>query len=169
MRKLFALLLTLCLLLSGCWDYKDLNKLSVVSGIAFDNAADGGIKVTLEIVDRSSSPRSDGLRTRAVAESGRDAESAVEKLARGLDFELYYGAIAVAVFARDTPKAELKSWLLRKHEVRETVYVIYADDAGEMLQTEEDGGIAAYKLRDILNASKEARPLELYKTVRQDG
>jgi len=168
MRKLFILLLPACLVLSGCWDYKDLNKLSIVSGIAFDNAEDSGITVTLEIVDRSSSPRSDGLRTRTVAMTGRDAESAVKELSKGLDFELYYGAVAVAIFGKDTPRDELKTWLLKKREVRETVYVIYADKAGEKLQTDEDGGIAAYKLRDILNASKEERPLELYRVGRRE-
>jgi spore germination protein KC len=167
MRKIIALLLPLCLLLSGCWDYKDLNKLSIVSGIAFDKAEDGGITVTLEIVDRSSSPRQDGLRTRAVEASGHDADSAVEKLAKGLDFELYFGVAAVAVFGKDTPREELKTWLLKNREVRETMYVIYADKAGEKLQTEEDGGIAAFKLRDILNASKEEKPLELYQIGRR--
>jgi spore germination protein KC len=166
MRKFLIFLPVLCFLLSGCWDYKDLNKLSIVSGIAFDRGEGGGIKVTLEIVDRSSSTKKEGLRTRTVAGSAGDVNSAVEKLARGLDFELYYGAVAVAVFGKDVPREELEAWLFRNRELRETVYIIYADKAGEMLQSKEDGGIAAFKLRDILNASKEEKPLELYKLGR---
>ncbi|MDR0293185.1 MAG: hypothetical protein LBH95_03420 [Oscillospiraceae bacterium] len=158
-----ALILWLCVFCSGCWDYKDIDKLSVVTGIGFDRAEGGGIKVTLEIVDRSSSPKKEGLRTRAVSGAGRTAEDAVQKLARGLDFEMYYGAMAVAIFGKDTPREELREWLLNKREVRQTVYVLYEDEAGKLLQTEEDGGIAAYKLRDILDASKREKPLELYR------
>ncbi|MDR0326402.1 MAG: hypothetical protein LBI19_09945 [Oscillospiraceae bacterium] len=164
MRKYLAALLAFCFLpLSGCWDYKDLNKLSIVTGMAFDSAEDGKVKVTLEIVDRSSSPKKEGLRTRAVEVTGRDADEAVRKAAKGLDFELYFGAMAVAVFGKDTPYGDLRGWLLKNREVRETVYIVFAEEAGAMLHTEEDDGIAAYKLRDILDASKDAKPLELYK------
>ena len=166
MRRLLLLLLPCCLLFAGCWDYKDLNKLSIVSGIAFDNAKDGGITVTMEIVDRSSSPRQDGLRTRTVKASGKNPDQAVYKLSKTLDFELYYGAMAVAVFGKNVPCGELKTWLLQNREVRETVYVIYAEEGWKKLQTEEDGGIAAFKLRDILNASKEKSPVELYQIGR---
>jgi len=166
-RKTVLLLLSVCFLLSGCFDYKDLNKLSIITGIAFDKAEEGGVTVTLEIVDRSSSPKKDGLRTRTVAESGRDAEEAVKKLTRGLDFELYYGAMAVVIFGKDVPRKELETWVLSKREVRETAYIIYADDAGAKLHTDEEDGIAAYKLRDILDASKGERPLELYQIARR--
>ena len=163
MRKFLTLVLPVCLLLSACWDYKDLNKLSVVTGMAFDTEADGRLRVTLEIVDRSASPEKEGLRTRSVEASGRDVEEAVGKAERGLEYKLYYGAMAVAVFGQDAPADKLQKWLLDNREARETVYVIHADEAWKKLQTEEDGGIASYKLRDILDASKEEKPLELYR------
>jgi spore germination protein KC len=158
-----TLIVLLCLLLSGCWDYKDLNKLSIVTGMAFDQAKDGKLKVTLEIVDRSSSPKKEGLRTRSVEVTEKNAKEAVQKAARGLDFELYYGALAVVIFGDGVKEGELLDWLHDNREVRETVYIVRAEKAGKKLQTEEDGGIAAYMLRDILDASEDAKPLELYR------
>ena len=163
MRKLITALLLFCFLLSGCWDYKDLDKLSIVTGMAFDKAEDGRLKVTLEIVDRSSSPKKEGLRSRIFQQEGRNVDEAAQKLSKGLDFELYYGALAVVIFGKETPRPELRQWLLDNREVRETVYVVYAEDAGELLLNKEEDILAAYKLRDILEASKDEKPLELYK------
>jgi spore germination protein KC len=162
MRRCLPLFLILCVLLSGCWDYKDLNKLSIVAGMAFDRDEYGNLKVLAEIIDRSSSPKKEGLRTRVVEATGRDMDEAEKALSKGLDFELYYGAMAVVIFSGDAPAEDLRKWLLNNREVRETVYIINSDDAGELLQTEEDGGIASYKLRDIMEASKDEKPLQLY-------
>jgi hypothetical protein len=98
-----------------------------------------------------------------VDETGGSVDEAVRKLAKELDFELYYGAMAVAIFGSGEPDMEILSWLIKNHEVRETVYAVFDPKAGELLQTEEDGGIAAYKLRDILDANKDEKPLELYR------
>ena len=166
MRRLIPLLL--CFVLSGCWDYKDLDKLSIVTGMAFDRAEAGRIKVTWEIVDRSSSPKKEGLRSRVFEQTGRDIDEAAQKLSKGLDFELYYGALAVVIFGQDTPRAELRQWLLDNREVRETVYVICAEEAGELLLNKEEDILAAYKLRDVLDASKDEKPLELYKAGDED-
>jgi spore germination protein KC len=160
-RKLIWVLLPL--LLTGCWDYKDINKLSIVTGMAFEDADSGEILISLEIVDRSSGPNDEGLRTRVVKTEGENVDDAIGKLSKGLDFELYYGAMAVVIFSGDEPRPEILEWLLKNREVRETVYVLFEEKAGELLQSEEDGGIAAYKLRDILDASEESSPLELYK------
>jgi spore germination protein KC len=163
MRKIFAALL-LCALLSGCFDYKDLDKLCVVTGMAFDKGEDEKIKVALEVVERTTQPREKDLQTLVVEEEGKTISEAVKKLSKGLDFELYYGAMALAVIGEDVARQEVFEWLLENGEVRETVLIIYTDEAGKKLQSEEDGGIAAYKLRDILEASrKENPPLELYK------
>jgi hypothetical protein len=140
-----------------------LNKLSIVTGMAFEDEEDGEVKISLEIVDRSAGPQQEGLRTRVVEGTGRDAGDAVGKLSKGLDFELYYGAMAVVIFGGDEPCLKALGWLMKNREVRETVYVVFDEKAGELLKTEEEGGIAAYKLRDILDASEDEKPLELYK------
>ncbi|MCL2002789.1 MAG: hypothetical protein FWG72_02155 [Oscillospiraceae bacterium] len=163
MGRLLLVLALSFFLLSGCWDYKDLDKLSIVTGMAFEEGANGGVKVSLEIVDRSPSAEKEGLRTRVVEASGQDTDDAIGTLAKGLDFELYYGAMAVVIFGGNAPRPEIIGWLMNNREVRETVYVLFDDKAGAMLQTEEEDGIAAYKLRDILDASGEEKPLELYK------
>jgi spore germination protein KC len=155
------LLLPLCIIFSGCLDYKDVNKLSIVAGMAFEK--EDGIKISIEIVDRSSSQRQEGLRTRVVETSGDNIDCAIKKLSKELDFELYYGAMAVVIFQDEKPCPELIEWLIENREVRETVYVIFNEEAAGLLHSEEDGGIASYKLRDILDSTKDAKPLELYK------
>jgi spore germination protein KC len=160
MRRLLAVILPLCFLLCGCWDYKDLNKLSIVTGMAFGDEG----KILLEIVDRTTGPKKDGLRTRVVEATGRDTQDAIDKLSKGLDFALYYGAMAVVIFDRDEPCPDVLDWLIKNREVRETVYVLFGDSG--LLQTEEEeNGIAAYTLRDIIDASEDEKPLELYKMV----
>jgi spore germination protein KC len=164
MRKLVIFVLPALFILSGCWDYKDLNKLSIVAGMGFDDAGGGEIKVTIEIIDRSSAPKKNGLRTRSVEIAEKSIGNAVEKISKGLDFELYYGAMAVAVIGDGAPVKTVETWLRDERDVRETVYIVRAENASELLQTEEDGGIASYTIRDIIDASEDDKPLELYKT-----
>jgi multidrug efflux pump subunit AcrB len=50
--RLCALLLALLLLFNGCWNYRGLNEIAIVSGIAVDkDPATGVFKISYEIVD----------------------------------------------------------------------------------------------------------------------
>lgn len=161
-KRLLVCLFLICVMMSGCWDYKDLDKLSIVSGIAFDKAEDGQIKVTLEIIDRASQVKKEGLRSRSITVTARSADDAMREIAHQLDFELYFGNMAIALFGEDTPHKSLIEWLHGNREVRETVYLAAAKEAGELLDT-KDGGVSAFALRDLLDASDELKPAELYR------
>lgn len=48
-RKLLALVLSISLLLTGCWDRIEINDIAIVLAIAVDKEKDGNIRVSLEI------------------------------------------------------------------------------------------------------------------------
>lgn len=54
MRKLFRIFLCVCivnpLLLTACWDYKDIEEFTIVAGVAIDKADQGKYLATIEIV-----------------------------------------------------------------------------------------------------------------------
>ncbi|MDG3045146.1 hypothetical protein OE903_19535 [Bacillus sp. B6(2022)] len=49
-RRLFLIFLSCCLLLlsTGCWDLKDIEKLSFVRGVGIDEEDDNGVKLTYQ-------------------------------------------------------------------------------------------------------------------------
>lgn len=54
-RRLAVMLCSLTVFtLSGCWNYREVDKLTTVAGIAIDKGVeDGQIKLTVEVVDGS--------------------------------------------------------------------------------------------------------------------
>ncbi len=156
-RRVYALLLFIPLL-SGCWDYKDLDRLSVVTGMAVDPAGGGRLKVTLEVTFSSGKE----ISNRAVAAEGATTDAAVREAKKQLEYELYYGNMGIVVFGKSLDIEASAEWLKSVQEIRETLYIAASEEpAGELLQSED--GVAAFRLRNILDASETVKPVELYR------
>ncbi|MDR1669065.1 MAG: hypothetical protein LBR76_03830 [Oscillospiraceae bacterium] len=154
-RKVFAVLLLLPLL-GGCWDYKDLDRLSIVTGMAVDSAPGGRVLVTLETVSSSEGT----VKARLVRGEGRTAEAAVREAKKQLERELYFGNMSIVVFGESVGIHAPVEWLKSVRGIRETVYIAAASAcAGELFDTEE----GAFQLRDMLDASETVKPAELYR------
>ncbi len=156
-RKSFAVVLTL-VFLSGCWDYKDLDRLSIVTGMAFDRGEGGTVNVTLQVTDNSVSDENAAIGTRTLTASGKTVEFAVREAKKQLEHEIYYGNMVIAVFGRSFPVEEAVTWLKGVRGIRETLYLAVSEEAVFL-----DEGFAAFRMRDILDASETVKPVELYR------
>lgn len=82
MRKTVILVLLsafVTVLLSGCYNYSDIEDTSAVSGIAVDFAENGDYEITAEIISAKSSAEVD-VETKLLKERGRTLSEAVENL-----------------------------------------------------------------------------------------
>lgn len=74
MNKFFCLLLTIILttlFLTGCWNYREIDKLSLMAGLAIDKSSSGnGYEITAEIIDVSSSDKSPTFNSTRIQSEG---------------------------------------------------------------------------------------------------
>lgn len=138
-KLLCVLLLTLCLpLLSGCWNYREFDALSIVSAIAIDPGTQGyKYHMTFEFLDESGqTPKSKTLETEGdtVFDAVRNATAASQK-------KLYFSSCRTLIISQVLARhgiAPLFDFLLRDTEPRITLFPLISKEktAGEILHQE---------------------------------
>ena len=160
MRKkvtLAALYFALLFLLCGCWNYKGLNEIAIVSGIAVDmDPENGGYKVVYEVVDLSN-VKSGGPKPKLVEAEGKTIFDAARNAKRRLEKKLYFGNNQILVISEGIAKSgellHLIDWFLRDAELRETAHVIVSQEktAAELLSVKGiNNVIVGYEMENIV-------------------
>jgi len=142
-------LLLICLLiltLTGCWDYRGLNELTIVAGVAVDQGQDGqGVALTFEILDLNAENAQQPGSLLLHTTGGTIAEAVYDAYAK-LHGNLYFGGIEVVVVSRamaeQTGIQSLMDFLIREEGVRNSLHVVVAatDTAAELLRPGEESG-----------------------------
>ncbi len=173
MRKSLALALLLALTsvgLSGCWDYRSLNEMSMVMGMAVDHDEETNMfKVSFEIADLANSSKDSAMNARLIETEGTTVFDCVRNAKKKLISKLYFAHMEVVVFgenmARDFGILPAIDWLMRDAEVRETTVVLIAKgtDAHQFLLTEGiDQTILAPELQGIIIDDNEVTSSTVY-------
>ena len=128
--SLFLICAILCVSLAGCWDYRGLNEMALVMGMAIDrDEKTGEIVINCEIADLTRGNNSP-LGSKMVEGRGRTLFEAVRNSKRRLLNKLYFGSMAVIVvsekLAREVGVQSIVEWALRDAEFRETTNLLIA-------------------------------------------
>ena len=132
MRRAAALVIV-CLLpalaLSGCWSYRSLSDISIVTGLGVDkDPATGDYNIAAEVVDLTKSIKEGGPGAKLVEARGKTIFGAVRDAKRKLLNRLYFGNVQVVVLseevARDVGIRNVADWLLHDAEIRETLNML---------------------------------------------
>ena len=131
MRKKMIRILTtlfLCVCLTSCWDYKGLDELTFVAGIAIDEAEGGaGYRVSFEVIDTQVSMKEGEMRSILVESEGMTIYDAIYKTNKQLYHYLYFGNTELLVISHQLAEKEgLKPILegfLRDASTRDTMLV----------------------------------------------
>ncbi|HWS41704.1 MAG TPA: Ger(x)C family spore germination protein [Pseudoflavonifractor sp.] len=175
-KKSACMLLTLlCLLhLTGCWNYRGLNEMTVVAGMAVDrDPKNGKYLLTFEFVDISTPVKERGASGELIQSEGETFFDAVRDAKRRLSNKLYFGHNQIVVLSREIASSEdvvsLLDWLLRDGECRETLYVAISqgETAREVFDVDgADQKLVSYKLQMVIREDKRVTgstlPVELY-------
>lgn len=138
----FLLILFLCLVCSGCWNYNELNELAIVTGMGIDKTEDG-IKVSLMISNSQStqgSTREGEAQTTVFSGTGKNITEALEEIDVQNPRNLYLGHLSVAVVDEEIAREDISiitDALLRNPETAKKYYLILARDnkAEEILKS----------------------------------
>jgi len=162
MRRFAALLaiLLVVLLLSGCWDYREMDSLSIVSGIAVDkDPTSGGYKVLIEIVDINSvETETSGSTSLFVETEGRTLREALNSTRKRLYGQLFFSNMQVLIVSRQLAEegiAPIIDFFLNDVDIREALDLLISDEptAAELLQGETlDYNLMSFQLEHIIQS-----------------
>lgn len=165
MRKILAcLLFSLFLLpLSGCWNYRGLDEMTIVSAVALDkDEKSGNYKLSFEFVDLSGPVKQEGPSGKLIEAEGKTVFEAVRNAKKRSKNKLYFGHTQAMVISQTLARTEdigsLLDWVMRDGEVRETMYLVISQEAtaADILKGKGlDQKVIGIKLRELLeNDSK---------------
>lgn len=138
-NRRIALLLCLPLLFcGGCWDYQEINSLSIVAGAALDRGEDGKPIITAELADLQSQP--DSVTPQLLTGTGKSYLAAGQDAAGQTGRRLYYGHAQSIIVSKQiaeddiTPVLDLLS---RQNDIRLSLRLLVSreETAAAILQT----------------------------------
>ena len=129
MKKVF-ILLTLLFILTGCWDYKELNNYSIVTGIAIDKDENDKYEVSVLISNspKDSSSTKESSESNVVVYTGKSSTifGAFKDIGLISPKEIYIGSFSVLIISEDIAKEglnEIVDVFLRYPNSRKSFYI----------------------------------------------
>ena len=163
MKKGIVLLLISSLVLTGCWDRRELNELSMTMGIGIDESDDGyfvTVQVVVPLEVSIKGARGNSVVTLFQAE-GDTIFEAIQKLSKEVPREVYPGHLRILVISESVAEkgiGEILDFFSRNWEVRSDYFVVVAKDvkAQDILNvTSSIESIPANNMYDMLNVANE--------------
>lgn len=200
-KKIASSLLILLLLipLSGCWDYRGLDELTIVTGVAIDKKPEEDIyQLTYEIVDLIESIKEKGPNRKLIESEGKTIFEAVRNAKRRVSNKLYFGHSELIIICEEIARNEdlnvVLDFFFRDSECRETINVVVSQEktardiiasegightviTNEILEILEDDkkitssilSVELYRLFNIMGAEGKELALPAFHIVQNDG
>lgn len=135
--KKIILLISFILILSGCYDYKELNDMSIVSGIGIDFINDEYI-VSLEITKSSKDGSSTEIETNVVTGNDSNISNAFNKAMNMTDKEVYLEHVELLIISTELAEygiSDVFDYIVRDTTINSNYFVVVGDNPKELLST----------------------------------
>lgn len=149
------------ILLSGCWNYKDIDELNMVAGFAVDKSTHSNkYLVTAEIVDTTSEGRGTKFISKKIEEEGETVLDAIRNMIKFSGKKLYFSHAKVVIISKDIACEGVKQiidFIMRDHEPRSELYLMVSKEktAKEILEQQSIGGdINGLGIFEIVNSER---------------
>ena len=160
MKKLLILILS-TFLLTGCYDYQELNNRAIISGVALD-LEDNKFQVTLEIltIKKSESDSGSSDKTYYVEGSGNTLSEAFKDCNLKINKEPYYAHLKVLIISQEIAKekmSEVIDYMLREPNIRNIFIPVLSENtkAKVLLQsTTDESPIVSEAIENMLETNK---------------
>ena len=134
MKVKIVLLLFICLIITGCGNYRELNQIAIITGIGIDKNKDNyEVSVLIANADKNeTSPKEGQSEPTVYSGTGNSLTKALKVIERKTPKQLYFGHINVVLISEDVAKdgfLKVADFLLRNPESRKKFYLILARDS----------------------------------------
>ena len=162
-RKIMQLLLVLSILAStqtGCWNYKEIDDMAIVAGVAIDKKEDGKLQLTVEIVDVKGTKDSSIPGSQIVTLSGDTMFRIVRGLISITDKKLFWSHATTIIISEEVAKDGVNKvidWYTRDTETRADVNMFISKEktAKEIFTSSSTTNrIASFELSQLMREEK---------------
>lgn len=168
MKKIIILVIT-CFLLSGCYDYKELNDVAIVSGAAI-SYKHKKYEVTLEtiVTKKSDSGQSEESKTMLFTGKGPTPATAFNNTLASVDKKASFSHLQIVLLDESVAKSSIKhisNYLFRDIHINNTFYYILAKDvdAKKILKTKiKNEPIVTNALMDLFDNENDKELLDYH-------
>lgn len=183
-KTVLSLLLLLSIMLGGCWDYRGLDEMDIVTGIAIDEGEDGeGYCFTIEIIDLPAITSESTMSTKYIQSTGRSPLEGIRNAKRRLTNKLYLGNMQTILISHQLAETDgildIIESFLRDGEPRETLMIAVSQEATAkevLLAQGTDSSVVAYEMQASIEDDQKVTgstinvPMhEAYTRIRQPG
>jgi spore germination protein KC len=171
MKKIIILII-LSFFLTGCYDYHEINKISLVTAIGIDYIDDNYI-VTLEVMNQKVEKDSAKINSYTKTGSGKTIGIALEDAASKIANEPNYSHTSLMVLSASVAESKFQGiidFFLRNTYFRENFYVITSlnDSPQQVLNTtSEENPIASSTITEMLDSNKYSTNTTIKKTFEE--
>lgn len=132
LRLLAALLVLLVPFISGCWNYSEVDDMSIVAGVAIDkNGEDGGLIMTTELVDTKSGLDQGLPSYKILSISGKTIFECARNMISMTGKKLFWSHSKAIILSEELARnglVKVIDWYSRDTETRSDVYVFVSDN-----------------------------------------
>lgn len=176
-KYLLLLICTVCLSsLTGCWSYREIDKLSFVSGVAIDKDGPGKYELTAEIIDVDTSGTNAKFNSLTLNSKGESIFDCNRNMISVSAKKLYWGHATTVIISEDVARSGLLpilDWILRDSEPRLDLYLFIANTnkAKDILSLKPvSTEIVSFEMSTIVESSKKSSTIptpKVYELVNQ--
>ncbi|HVJ48252.1 Ger(x)C family spore germination protein [Desulfitobacterium sp.] len=136
MRKKRITLLVLMLLINeifttGCWSYREVDKLSIIAGVAVDKGINNQFQMTVEIIQVSTG-KDTNMTSKTITMEGKTLFDAARNLITLSGKRLYWSHAKVIILSKEIASegvTEVVDWYNRDSETREDIHMLISEGA----------------------------------------
>ncbi len=171
-RFLLAALLMLTLPLQGCWNYREIESLSIVAGVAIDRGQEGHkYHLTLDIADTSGAGKDKPVKTTLLECEGDTLFDAIRTASKTYGMRQFWQNCQVVVISREVASESILpviDFLFRDAEPRLTMEVFISEEetAKAILETKPASmAIKSFELDKIYEQNEKLKPVAAYQRL----
>lgn len=164
MNKFFCLLLTIILttfFLTGCWNYREVDRLALMAGLAVDKSSSGnGYELTAEVIDITSSDKSPTFNSTRIQSYGLTIFDAIRNTINVSAKALYWSHATTVIVSKEVAKdgiSPVLDWIIRDSEPRLSIYILVSKEntAKEILSAKSlSTEIRSFEIKDMIVSNK---------------
>ena len=159
-KFLFAIVVVFVTILSGCWNYRELDDVAIVSGFALDKYQDDRYYLTLEIVEPNQKGGETELSPEIYGIEGDSVFGAVRNAVFRVGKRLYWSHTKIAIINKEIASESMLpvlDWVSRDAEVRSDMIVLISD------------GETAREIMDVKLQGQDIFSFHIFNTVQNEN
>jgi spore germination protein KC len=177
MKKRIAALLCILImvsLLQGCWNYREVDNLQIVAGVAVDRGYEGHkFHLTIDLADTTKAGKDKPVISTLVESEGDTIFNAVNNASARVGMQLYWENCQIAVISQDVAQESIIpviDWLNRDLEPRITMELFISQErtAKEILKQQSTTmSITSFEIDKLYELNEQVQPIAEYSELYQ--